>query len=75
VRVVNPVHPLCGQELVVRHLAQFGDVRVLLAEHPAGGVLTLPETELSSPTNRPDALFDARSVRVLLARMDKLVQK
>jgi len=66
---------LFGQELVVQYLARVGAVHVIVASHPDGGLITLPEAELRASATRPDALFDAESVRTLLSRLETLVQR
>jgi hypothetical protein len=58
VAVTNPVHPLHGQVLMVRHITVVHGVRVVLTEHPDGGTLTLPGSMLNPPLPRAGTLFD-----------------
>ena len=57
------------------HLATFGGVRVIVAAHPDGGRITLPESEFRATATRPDTLFDGGSIRKLLERVDAPSEK
>jgi len=73
--VANPIHPLHGQVLLVRHITVIQGVRVVLAEHPDGGTLTLPGSMLDPPLRRygPAAagtLFDAGRLVAVASKID-----
>jgi hypothetical protein len=54
VTVVNPIHPLNGQELTVMYAQRLSGIRVVFARHPNGGTIVLPEGTLDiAPTPRP----------------------
>lgn len=76
VTVANPIHPLNGQILAVRHVTCLAGVRVVVVEHPAGGTLTLAESVLELGPCRPvrpdGALFDVARLVTLAKRIAQL---
>lgn len=62
---MNPIHPLNGHTLAVRHVARIGGLRVVVAEHPDGGTLTLPGDAHAPATFHADVLFEAGRLVVL----------
>ena len=65
IRVVNPIHPLFGRELVVRSVRRLAGVRFVVAEHPDGGTIQVPDAGVA-----PDAASGAGGGGVRLALFD-----
>ena len=76
VTVVNPIHPLNGHVLAVRHVTCLAGVRVVVAEHPHGGTLTLAEAVLDPapcrPIAKPGAFFDPARLLALAGKVERL---
>ncbi len=70
--MVNPIHPLNGRVLAVRHTQRIYGLRMILAEHPDGGTLTLPGVTPAGPPPGSETRFDARRL-VALADMIALL--
>lgn len=73
--MANPIHPLDGQNLAVRHVTRLAGVRVVLAEHPDGGTLSLPESVLDQtprPNPGPGCLLDVSRLVMLAGRVGQL---
>ena len=45
VTIINPIHPLCGQSVVIQQIRKVGIETKVTVESPLGGFLSLPATE------------------------------
>lgn len=45
VTIINPIHPLCGQSVVIQQIRKVGQETKVTVESPLGGFLSLPATE------------------------------
>ncbi|AUB35530.1 hypothetical protein COO91_01410 [Nostoc flagelliforme CCNUN1] len=44
VTIINPIHPLCGQSVVIQQIRKVGQETKVTVESPLGGFLSLPAT-------------------------------
>ncbi len=76
--ITNPIHPLHGQEVVVRSFRQVGKSVRVIVEHPDGGLISLPASETSLEPTQPVAviggktpLFDPQLLLGLVERVQR----
>ena len=45
VTITNPIHPLCGQSVLIKQIRKVGQETKITIESPLGGFLSLPASE------------------------------
>lgn len=69
VTIINPIHPLCGQSVVIQQIRKVGQETKVTVESPLGGFLSLPATETDLWTQQA---FTVQTVEKFLP--EKLLQ-
>ena len=80
--MANPIHPLDGQTLPVRRTQVLGGIRVVIADHPEGGVIALPADAVTieplvPPSTREFSLplFEPAQLMELAERVSALANR
>ncbi|MBD2778122.1 hypothetical protein ICL16_40315, partial [Iningainema sp. BLCCT55] len=45
VTIINPIHPLYGQSVVIKQIRKVGQQTIVTVESPLGGFLSVPASE------------------------------
>lgn len=77
--ITNPIHPLHGQEVVVRQIRHLGKSVRVIVEHPDGGLISLPASQTSLDRTQPVSLIGGKTPlfdpKLLLGLAERVARK